>query len=240
MPGVFEKICPVYDGKCWVKRNGKWGVIALEGKGKTSDKLSSATNDDRWKELYINYIKEEANRYYDEMKGSYLEVYKLIDINDDLIPELYIEHTYDSEICSYYDGKTFSLAMGASGDAGGVAGKIFYMEGKNLIMGVSGGLGAYFDKIYRINKGEFELLHEGMSGVIDQSNLQLDENGAPIYDYYWNGKKVSKEQYQQELKEIFDVKKAKNLYYVTSDDASRYVENGLCDYDEIIEAIENY
>ena len=28
-PGVFEAIRPVYDGKCWVKKNGKWGVIAL-------------------------------------------------------------------------------------------------------------------------------------------------------------------------------------------------------------------
>lgn len=28
-PGVFDEICPVYDGKCWVKKDGKWGVIAL-------------------------------------------------------------------------------------------------------------------------------------------------------------------------------------------------------------------
>lgn len=32
MPGVFEKICPVYDGKCWVKKEGKWGVIQLTSK----------------------------------------------------------------------------------------------------------------------------------------------------------------------------------------------------------------
>lgn len=30
LPGVFEEIRPVYDGKCWVKKNGKWGVIKLE------------------------------------------------------------------------------------------------------------------------------------------------------------------------------------------------------------------
>ena len=27
--GIFEKICPVYHGKCWVKKDGKWGVIAI-------------------------------------------------------------------------------------------------------------------------------------------------------------------------------------------------------------------
>lgn len=29
LPGIFEKILPVYDGKCWVKKDGKWGVIQL-------------------------------------------------------------------------------------------------------------------------------------------------------------------------------------------------------------------
>ena len=27
--GVFETIRPVYDGKCWVKKDGKWGVIRV-------------------------------------------------------------------------------------------------------------------------------------------------------------------------------------------------------------------
>lgn len=37
--GVFEKICPVYDGKCWVKKNGKWGAIQLN-KAETNPLLS--------------------------------------------------------------------------------------------------------------------------------------------------------------------------------------------------------
>lgn len=32
--GKFQKICPVYRGKCWVKENEKWGVIQLEGEEK--------------------------------------------------------------------------------------------------------------------------------------------------------------------------------------------------------------
>lgn len=34
-PGIFEKILPVLDGKCWVKKDGKWGVIALEDQRKS-------------------------------------------------------------------------------------------------------------------------------------------------------------------------------------------------------------
>ena len=33
LPGIFEKILPVYDGKCWVKKDGKWGVIQLNESG---------------------------------------------------------------------------------------------------------------------------------------------------------------------------------------------------------------
>lgn len=29
-PGIFEKITPVLDGQCWVKKNGKWGVITID------------------------------------------------------------------------------------------------------------------------------------------------------------------------------------------------------------------
>lgn len=32
-PGVFEEIRPVYNGKCWVKKDGKWNVIKLENAG---------------------------------------------------------------------------------------------------------------------------------------------------------------------------------------------------------------
>ena len=31
--GAFEEILPVYDGKCWVKKDGKWGILKLELNG---------------------------------------------------------------------------------------------------------------------------------------------------------------------------------------------------------------
>ena len=40
LPGIFEKILPVYDGKCWVKKNGKWGVIELNKKSKEVENTS--------------------------------------------------------------------------------------------------------------------------------------------------------------------------------------------------------
>lgn len=36
--GIFEKICPVYNGKCWVKKDGKWGVIQISDKKEETEK----------------------------------------------------------------------------------------------------------------------------------------------------------------------------------------------------------
>lgn len=40
--GIFEQILPVYEGKCWVKANGKWGVIQL-GYGENDSKDYSSS-----------------------------------------------------------------------------------------------------------------------------------------------------------------------------------------------------
>lgn len=44
LPGIFEKILPVYDGKCWVKKNGKWGVIELN---KKNEEVEDANNQNK-------------------------------------------------------------------------------------------------------------------------------------------------------------------------------------------------
>ncbi len=46
-PGVFEEIRPVYDGKCWVKQNGLWGVIELEN---TADEEGDYPEEEQEKE----------------------------------------------------------------------------------------------------------------------------------------------------------------------------------------------
>lgn len=40
-PGVFDEILPVYNHKCWVKKDGKWGVIEMESVQNTSDLAES-------------------------------------------------------------------------------------------------------------------------------------------------------------------------------------------------------
>ena len=40
--------------------------------------------------------------------------------------------------------------------------------------------------------------------------MQRDENDEPVYEYYWNGNQVEKEQYEQNLKNVFDKEKAED------------------------------
>lgn len=44
--GIFEKILPVYDGKCWVKKDGRWGVISLGTSGAGEEAAEEENQED--------------------------------------------------------------------------------------------------------------------------------------------------------------------------------------------------
>ena len=58
----------------------------------------------------------------------------------------------------------------------------------------------------------------GEDGAEDSSNVQFDKDGNPIYQYIWEGKKRSEEDYLKNLNQIYDTSKAifgydwENLY----------------------------
>lgn len=58
--GIFEAIRPVYDGKCWVKKDGKWGVIGLEGEEYTENFAESElhTEEEIQREAETVYVPE--------------------------------------------------------------------------------------------------------------------------------------------------------------------------------------
>jgi len=190
-----------------------------------------------WKQAYIDFL---SNMYRepDSLSGEYREIYKLVDINGDDIPELYINSgtTAGGDIlCSYYNSEVITQWMWNYGFS--------YIEGKNLFCDSGGHMDGYCDKVYTIDNGTFAMIYDGEYGAMDNSHVQYDNAGLPIYDYYANGTKVSsEEEYKQALNEVYDKSQAINPYADAEYDnaAGRYIGNGLCDYDEIIEAIKNY
>ena len=179
-----------------------------------------------WKLAYIDYINSHGQ----------FEISKLVNINNDEIPELYINFGTTASgdvLCSYAEGTVIEQPMYNYGFS--------YIEGQNLFRDLGGHMDVYYDKIYTIQDGQFALLYSGDYGAEDNSNVQLDESGMPIYNYYWNGTQVSsQEEYMTLLNQVYNTEQAITPYDGAQYEDGRYVGNGLCDYNEIIEAINNY
>lgn len=69
--GIFEAIRPVYDGKCWVKKDGKWGVIGLEGAYDAEEQETEDAYTDKETERTDAYTEDEIAeiiiRHYNHM-----------------------------------------------------------------------------------------------------------------------------------------------------------------------------
>lgn len=185
-----------------------------------------------WKTAYIEYINEQERDRQDDVSsdGYYrpIIVYKLVDVNGDRIPELYIDFgdkADGSRLCTYYDGSVNDLDMWWLGFS--------YIEGGNLFID-SGGQKSSYDSIYSIVNGEFVVQAYDGSDMyyVDEDFTQVER------DYYWNGSPVSsEEEYIKLLDSAYNWQESISPYDNTTYDSNvdRYVGNGLCDREEIIE-----
>ena len=151
-----------------------------------------------WKALYMEYILD--HQEYVETK------YELVYINDDDIPELMANHG-----SSAGGGDVFTILNGQVESVHTSCG-ISYMERENLFCDAGGRMDVYYDKIYTIGTNAIVELYQGNYGAEDNSNVQKDENGYPIYHYFWQDKEVSEEEYERKLFAVYDRTKAVDLY----------------------------
>lgn len=68
----------------------------------------------------------------------------------------------------------------------------------------------YWDGVFQLKDGRFTEVAHGDFGAEDNANVQFDENG-PIYQYVWKGQSVSETEYQQELRDSFDLASAHDI-----------------------------
>ena len=158
---------------------------------------AQAADNTNWKKLYIDYINDNPPSEPD------MSSYALIYINDDAIPELWINFGIGFEgnvICTVSNGKLDVVSFSQYG--------LSYIERQNLFVLHVGRMDNFGDDVYRIQNGKFERLHKGNYGAEDNANVQLDAEGDPIYRYYWDGKEVSGKEYELSLSSAFDVSKA--------------------------------
>ena len=168
MPGVFEKICPVYDGKCWVKRNGKWGVIALEG---DEDDTTSKSEEIDYEALYGPLV-QEANQTY----GNY-NLYFKYDIDKDGVDELLLqEGTCEAD----YMYHVYTIQNKKSVSLGSISGShsMFYADEE----------GGKYSYIYQV-MGHMGYEHLSKVEIKDgkvQTTQLSDRELAPDEGYYEN------------------------------------------------------
>ena len=163
----------------------------------TASAVNAKTN---WKKLYADYIEK------DEWCQQAADSARLVYINNDSIPEIYIEGAFaaaGNQLLTIYKGKVY--ANDVSGQS-----SLSYVSKKGLVYENGGHMDAYYDNVGKLVKGKLTYTKGGTYGAKDNSNVQFDSNGEPIYEYYWEGQKVSKKTYNAKLK------KAKGNYKYSS------------------------
>lgn len=125
-PGVFEEILPVYEGKCWVKADGKWGVISLgadaeeipdedtaERAGDTDENANTDKAQEKPEEIQTLSYSEIYGPLLDQVRGEYeyseYLMYMVYDIDKDGVKELILqigtcEADYMYDIYTVQDG----------------------------------------------------------------------------------------------------------------------------------------
>lgn len=172
------------------------------GKGQASPDVSKETTSVRagaaWKDAYIEVL-EGAQE--DEWSG-----FALIYLDDDDVPELVMAGEYAARgnvLVAYTEGGVKKNQLDRL--------NFSYLERGNQLCNSEGLMDYYYDLVYTLRDGQLVLTDEGYYGAEDNSNVEY-ENGEPIYQYKWNGKMVTKDEYAEGLKAAYDLSKAQPGY----------------------------
>ncbi len=180
-------------------------VLLLSGCGKEEkpaeeEREIQDEEQDNWRQAYIDYIKN-------TLEPEEWDRYRLIYVDEDNIPELVAIGKYEVQgckICNYWDGKVFETQLTRL--------YFSYIEKENLLCNSEGRMDYYYDLVFSIVDGKMNRIAAGYWGAQDNSNIQLDEEGYPIYQYQWNDVEMSEKEYNENLNDVYDKSKASDGY----------------------------
>lgn len=148
-----------------------------------------------WKDTYKNYISANDQRGYDTK-------YSLIYIDEDDIPELYIDYGCNADGCEIC---TINSNMAVGSQLVTVVGDSFgYLEGQNLFSDSNGSMDVGHEIVYTIENGQIIELHSGTWEAPFNDGYLLDEEGNIIYTYYWDGYLVSGDEYWNSYYSVYN------------------------------------
>ena len=187
-----------------------------------SGKLDNS-EDDGWQGSYKKYLEENPR---EDDTYSYAFIY----VDDDDIPELVVDTGVEASGCqilTYHDGMLDVLQTSRLYFA--------YLEKKNILDNCDGHMGYYYDLVYTIKNGKWELIFDGnYSGFADEDEPAWDEENQRYHvtDYEVNGKKTDEAGYMDALNEVYDWMEAMSVQeYLLYDDVVSYLDTGKLLYE---------
>ena len=87
-----------------------------------------------------------------------------------------------------------------------------YIERRNLLCNSEGNMDCYYDIVYSMESGRLIPIASGYYGAEDNSNVQFDDEGNPIYQYKWEGVMMTREEYNQAFRAVYDTSSEKPGY----------------------------
>lgn len=153
-----------------------------------------------WRQIYQGYLMRDFA--VEEQQG-----YVLIYMDEDDIPELVEIGDCEASGC-----RIINYSQGEANVTELYRLYFSYIEKGNLLCNSGGIMDSYYDSVYRIVDGKVTLIASGFYGAEDNSNVQYDEAGEPIYLYEWNGVRLTKEAYENALNDMYDFSKSQAGY----------------------------
>lgn len=161
-----------------------------------ADRPLPADAQSSWQQQYVDYVQAQEPGMW--------EGYRLLYIDDDDIPEIAAfgsSEAIGSKIISFGDGKVHETQLSRL--------NFSYIERGGLLCNSDGNMDSYYDVVYQMENGELKQIAAGYYGAEDNSNVRLDQNGDPIYQYKWEGKLMSQEDYEKALNAVYDTSRVK-------------------------------
>lgn len=162
-----------------------------------------------WAQAYRKCIQDDFNQLVQEFGRNDWDYERygccLLNLDDNDIPELWIVRPYAAaggEIYTFTNGSIDSQFLDGHGS-------LSYLPREGIMLDSGGHMDVYQDIVYRLKNGQFIKISQGNFGAEDNSNVQYDKDGFPIYRYFWNGEEVpNKSIYNKKLNEVFPESRA--------------------------------
>ena len=204
----IEHIDPRYIWPSEIRVEGGYAKITMEGIPdgygeyilQVSLDRNAVVDDTAWREAYLDYIE---NSWVDEWSK-----FQLIYVDNDDIPELWVCYgniAAGAQVCTFDGSQVDEIYISEYGF-------LQYIERGNLFYTSGGHSDIYWDGVFKIQNGRFVEVAHGDFGAEDNANVQYDENQEPIYQYSWNGRDVSEQEYQEHLARAFDSSRARDVF----------------------------